>query len=89
MFVIDCYSFVSGHLYDNDVCDCRLSVELIRESPQAPIRYCLEIAEEYYPLVIELFNAAFISVWTALSRQAQEELIDCLMIVPLSLSRYV
>jgi FKBP12-rapamycin complex-associated protein len=58
----------------------RLSVELIRESPQAPIRFCLEIAEEYYPLVTELFNAAFLSVWTALSRQSQEELIDCLMI---------
>lgn len=54
----------------------RFSVELVRESPQHSLRFCLELAKEYFPLVRDVFTAAFVSCWTALSRQARTEFTD-------------
>ncbi len=39
----------------------RFSVELLRESPSPALRSCLSLAQEYPPLVRELFNAGFVS----------------------------
>ncbi len=36
-----------------------LSQELIRESPSPALRSCLALAQVYYPLARDLFNAAF------------------------------
>ena len=57
----------------------RFSVELVRESPQPALRYCLELAQEYFPLVKDVFTAAFVSCWDALSRQARSEFTDNLV----------
>jgi len=54
----------------------RFSVELVRESPQPALRYCLELAQEYFPLVKDVFTAAFVSCWEALQRQARTEFTD-------------
>lgn len=54
----------------------RFSVELVRESPQRAIKYCLDLAQEYYPLVRDLFIAAFVSCWNALSKQSKIEFAD-------------
>ena len=54
----------------------RFSVELVRESPQHALRFCLELAKEYFPLVRDVFTAAFVACWTALSRQARTEFTD-------------
>jgi FKBP12-rapamycin complex-associated protein len=39
----------------------RFSVELLRESPSPALRSCLTLAQDYPPLVRELFNAGFVS----------------------------
>lgn len=39
----------------------RFSVELLRESPSPALRSCLSLAQDYPPLVRELFNAGFVS----------------------------
>ena len=44
----------------------RLSVELLRHSPCPYVQPCAAIAEVYEPLAVDLFNAAFISVWNGL-----------------------
>lgn len=56
------------------------SVALVRESPEPAIRFCFELAQEYYPLVRSLFNAAFLSCWNALNKPARAEFIDNLRI---------
>jgi FKBP12-rapamycin complex-associated protein len=58
----------------------RLSIELVRESPEPSLRLCLELAEEHYPLVRSLFDPAFISCWRALSQQGKDELTDNLVV---------
>jgi serine/threonine-protein kinase mTOR len=56
------------------------SVALVRESPEPAIRFCFELAQEYYPLVRSLFNSAFLSCWNALNKPARAEFIDNLRI---------
>lgn len=53
----------------------RLGVELLKESPSHALRACASLAGVYYPLARELFNAAFLSCWTELCEQYQDELI--------------
>eukprot|EP01132_Coremiostelium_polycephalum_P002833 gene2833-3519_t len=56
----------------------RFSVELLRESPSPALRSCLSLAQDYHPLVKELFNAGFISCWTELHEQYQDDLVHSL-----------
>eukprot|EP01135_Chromosphaera_perkinsii_P003113 Nk52_evm2s236 gene=Nk52_evmTU2s236 len=56
----------------------RLSVELLRESPSPALRSCASLAQIYYPLARELFNAAFLSCWGELYEQYQDELVKSL-----------
>lgn len=53
----------------------RFSVELLRESPQQALRACTPLANIYSPIARTLFNSAFISCWTELYDQYQEELV--------------
>lgn len=53
----------------------RFSVELLKESPSAALRACASLAGIYQPLAKDLFNAAFVSCWTELYNQYQEELV--------------
>ncbi|KAI9833190.1 MAG: hypothetical protein M1819_003813 [Sarea resinae] len=53
----------------------RFSVELLKESPSHALRACAGLAGIYYPLAKDLFNAAFVSCWTELYDQYQEELV--------------
>ncbi|KAF2167776.1 hypothetical protein M409DRAFT_21926 [Zasmidium cellare ATCC 36951] len=53
----------------------RFSVELLRESPQQALRACTNLASVYAPLARSLFNSAFVSCWTELYDQYQEELV--------------
>ncbi|KAK4495590.1 hypothetical protein PRZ48_012858 [Zasmidium cellare] len=53
----------------------RFSVELLRESPQQALRACTNLASIYPPLARSLFNSAFVSCWTELYDQYQEELV--------------
>jgi FKBP12-rapamycin complex-associated protein len=39
----------------------RFSVGLLRETPSTALRSCTALAQDYSPLVRELFNAAFVS----------------------------
>jgi FKBP12-rapamycin complex-associated protein len=56
----------------------RLSIELLRESPSPALRSCLALAHDYSPLVSALFNAAFLSCWSELPEQYQDELVSAL-----------
>jgi len=56
----------------------RFSVELLKESPSHALRACAALAAVYYPLARELFNAAFVSCWTELYDQYQDELVKSL-----------
>eukprot|EP01133_Synstelium_polycarpum_P000171 gene171-204_t len=56
----------------------RFSVELLRESPSPALRSCLSLAQDYHPLVKELFNAGFVSCWTELHEQLQDDLVHSL-----------
>eukprot|EP00026_Physarum_polycephalum_P000091 Phypoly_transcript_00091.p1 GENE.Phypoly_transcript_00091~~Phypoly_transcript_00091.p1 ORF type:complete len:2307 (+),score=451.47 Phypoly_transcript_00091:133-7053(+) len=56
----------------------RFSVELLRESPSPALRSCLTLAQDYPPLVRELFNAGFVSCWNELHEQYQDELVHSL-----------
>lgn len=58
----------------------RFSVELLKESPSQALRACASLAGQYYPLARELFNAAFLSCWTELYDQFQDELIRSLVL---------
>ncbi|KAM0752153.1 FAT-domain-containing protein [Meredithblackwellia eburnea MCA 4105] len=53
----------------------RLSVQLLKSSPSLSLRACANLAEVYHPLARDLFNAAFVSCWTELYDQYQEELV--------------
>ncbi|RMZ86883.1 hypothetical protein DV736_g5890, partial [Chaetothyriales sp. CBS 134916] len=53
----------------------RFSVELLKESPSHALRACASLAGVYPPLARDLFNSAFVSCWTELFDQYQEELI--------------
>ena len=53
----------------------RLSVELLKESPSHALRACASLAGVYHPLARELFNAAFVSCWSELYDQFQDELV--------------
>ncbi|KAL4860725.1 hypothetical protein BDV12DRAFT_90500 [Aspergillus spectabilis] len=53
----------------------RSSVELLKESPSPALRACASLAGIYQPLARDLFNAAFVSCWTELYDQYQEELV--------------
>lgn len=56
----------------------RFSVELLKESPSHALRACASLAGVYQPLAKDLFNAAFISCWTELYNDYQEDLIKSL-----------
>ncbi|KAL9017036.1 MAG: hypothetical protein Q9185_005638 [Variospora sp. 1 TL-2023] len=56
----------------------RFSVELLKESPSHALRACASLAGVYQPLAKDLFNAAFISCWTELYPDYQEELLKAL-----------
>ena len=56
----------------------RFSVELLKESPSNALRACAVLASVYQPLAKDLFNAAFVSCWTELYEQYQEELVRSL-----------
>lgn len=58
----------------------RFSVELLKESPSHALRACATLAGTYYPLALELFNAAFVSCWGELYDQFQDELVRSLVI---------
>jgi FKBP12-rapamycin complex-associated protein len=51
----------------------RFSVELLKESPSPALRACAGLAGMYHPLARDLFNAAFISCYTELYPNYQEE----------------
>lgn len=53
----------------------RFSVELLRESSSPALRACLPMAQVYYPLARELFNASFLSCWTELHENYQDQLV--------------
>ncbi|PWN54196.1 putative TOR1-1-phosphatidylinositol 3-kinase [Violaceomyces palustris] len=53
----------------------RLAVELMRESPSHALRACRSLADVYLPLAHALFNAAFVSCWTELYDNYQEDLV--------------
>lgn len=56
----------------------RFSVELLKESPSHALRACATLAGVYPPLAKDLFNSAFVSCWTQLYENYQEELIRAL-----------
>lgn len=49
----------------------RLCLEMLKESPSHALRACAAMANSYYPLARELFNAAFVSCWSELFEQYQ------------------
>ncbi|KAE9399554.1 phosphatidylinositol 3-kinase [Gymnopus androsaceus JB14] len=53
----------------------KLSVEFMKESPSHALRACMSLVDVHTPLAKELFNAAFLSCWTELYDQYQEDLI--------------
>ena len=62
----------------------RFSVELLKESPSNALRACAGLASVFQPLAKDLFNAAFVSCWTELYDQYQEELVHSLELALLS-----
>ncbi|KAL6080518.1 Serine/threonine-protein kinase tor1 [Balamuthia mandrillaris] len=56
----------------------RFSVELIKQSPSPALRSCHSMAQVFHPLAMELFNVSFVSCWTELHEQYQNQLIDSL-----------
>ncbi|KAI1717889.1 FAT domain-containing protein [Ditylenchus destructor] len=63
-----------------------LRTQFIRQSPSAPIRACASLAEVYEHLAKELFNSAFMSIWTDIRESEQDELtnqlVDVLTLCP-------
>lgn len=53
----------------------RFSTTLLTESPNHALRACAQLASVYLPLARDLFNSAFVSCWSELYEQFQEELI--------------
>ena len=56
----------------------RLSIELLKESPNPALRSCMNVAKEYAQLARDLFNASFVSCWTELEAAQQDELMASL-----------
>ncbi|KAJ3227345.1 phosphatidylinositol kinase- protein kinase tor1 [Clydaea vesicula] len=56
----------------------RFSIELLKESPSQALRACSSLAQIHYPLTRELFNAGFVSCWSELYDQYQDELVRSL-----------
>lgn len=54
----------------------RFSTTLLTESPNHALRACANLASVYLPLARELFNSAFVSCWSELYEQFQDELIQ-------------
>eukprot|EP00727_Mastigamoeba_balamuthi_P014068 m51a1_g9284 putative phosphatidylinositol kinase tor2 (2481) ;mRNA; r:2709-12776 len=50
----------------------------LRESPAPPLRVCQPLAQEYPPLVRDLFGAAFLSCWDDLPQALQKQLVRSL-----------
>ncbi|GMM54893.1 phosphatidylinositol kinase-related protein kinase [Maudiozyma humilis] len=55
----------------------RLAIQLLKESPSHALRACAGLASVYYPLAKDLFNVSFVSIWTELYTQYQEDFIKC------------
>ncbi|CAK5267693.1 unnamed protein product [Mycena citricolor] len=56
----------------------RVRLEFMKESPSHALRACMSLADTHPPLAKELFPAAFLSCWTELYDNYQEELAICL-----------
>ncbi|ORZ30937.1 armadillo-type protein [Catenaria anguillulae PL171] len=56
----------------------RLSLELLKESPSPALRACSSLVSVHAPLARQLFNAAFVSCWSELYDQVQDELVYAL-----------
>ena len=56
----------------------RFSIELLKESPSNALRACAGLASVYPQLAKDLFNVAFVSCWTELYDQYQEDLVHSL-----------
>ncbi|KAJ7823024.1 phosphatidylinositol 3-kinase [Mycena leptocephala] len=56
----------------------RVRLEFMKESPSHALRACMSLVDAHPPLAKELFNAAFLSCWTELYDQYQEELVAAL-----------
>ena len=56
-------------------------VEMLRESPSPFLQTCSSLAQVYFPLARELFQAAFVSCWSELSLVYQEHIIRSLHVV--------
>lgn len=54
------------------------AIELLKESPSPALRACSILAQKYPQLARELFNAAFVSCWTELYDQYQDDLVRSL-----------
>lgn len=54
----------------------RFSVTVLMESPNHALRACASLASTYPPLARELFNSAFVSCWSELFEQYQDDLIQ-------------
>lgn len=54
----------------------RLSIELLKESPQQSLRACFPLASVHPPTARALFNSAFISCYTLLYETFQKDLVD-------------
>lgn len=52
----------------------RLSIALLHNSQSAALRSCKALAQNYPTLLRDLFNAAFVSCWTEMSDEMNEEL---------------
>ncbi|KAG0200191.1 phosphatidylinositol kinase- protein kinase tor1 [Mortierella sp. GBA30] len=51
----------------------RLTLEMLKETSSHSLRACADMANSFQPLARELFNSAFMSCWTSLTEQFQEE----------------
>ncbi|KAJ2331115.1 phosphatidylinositol kinase- protein kinase tor1, partial [Coemansia sp. RSA 2673] len=56
----------------------KFSNELVRQSSSPALRACVSLASKHPKLNKELFNAAFVSCWTELSGQYQQEIVSSL-----------
>ncbi|XP_076064565.1 serine/threonine-protein kinase Tor isoform X2 [Oratosquilla oratoria] len=56
----------------------RFSIELMKASPSPALRSCYPVATTYVQLSRDLFNAAFVSVWSELNESLQDDLLQSL-----------
>ncbi|CAJ0932770.1 unnamed protein product [Ranitomeya imitator] len=54
----------------------RLGVELLKDSSSPSLRSCWSLAQAYNPLARDMFNAAFLSCWSELNEDQQDELVQ-------------